>query len=281
MSPMTSPHPHVGREQVLTETLDGGPSDRLAAALDREDRPFASGTALPNAWHWLHFHAVPRASQLSADGRGSAEGLLPGFPGLARMWAGGAFNFAQPIRVGDTIEKRSRVASIVEKEGRSGPLVLASVEHTLSGPAGHCFTERQDIVFRRPSKYSGAAEGERASATPAWRRELVPDEVLLFCFSAVTYNPHRIHYDFPYATTVEGYPGLLVHGPLTCVLLLDLIRRSMPERALTHFDYRALRPLICGRKLTLAGRMTDTNGVEVWAEDDSGFVAMRGTGTFR
>ncbi len=278
---MTSSHPHVGREQTLVETIEGGPANRLTAALDYADPPFVAGTPLPNAWHWLHFHAVPRASQLSADGRGSAEGLLPGFPGLARMWAGGAFTFERPIRVGEKIEKRSRVASIVEKEGRSGPLVLASVEHTLSGPAGHCLTERQDIVFRRPTAYSGAAEGERATATPTWRRELVPDEVLLFCFSALTYNPHRIHYDFPYATQVEGYPGLLVHGPLTCVLLLDLIRRSAPERALVHFDYRALRPLICGRKLTLAGRMTDANGIEVWAEDDRGFVAMRGTGTLR
>jgi 3-methylfumaryl-CoA hydratase len=268
-----------GREQVLTEIIDGGPSDRLAAALDRVDPPFARGTPLPHAWHWLHFHTVPRASQLTADGRGSAEGLLPGFPGLARMWAGGSFAFERPIHVGERIERRSHVTSIVEKQGRSGPLVLASVEHTLTGPSGSCATERQDIVFRQPVRYAGSAEGEREAGPATWRRELVPDEVLLFCFSAVTYNPHRIHYDFLYATQVEGYPGLLVHGPLTCVLLLDFIRRSVPERTLTHFDYRALRPLICGRALTLAGRLAaDRSAIEVWAEDDQGFVAMRGKG---
>ena len=276
---MTSTHPHVGREQILIESLDGGPSDRLTAALDCTDPPFIAGTPLPHAWHWLHFHTVPRASQLSADGRGSAEGLLPAFPGLARMWAGGAFTFERPIRVGETIQKCSRVVSIVEKEGRSGPLKLASIEHKLSGPSGLAVTERQDIVFRQPTRYSGAAEGERASGQVQWRRELVPDEMLLFSFSAVTYNPHRIHYDFPYATEVEGYPGLLVHGPLTCVLLLDLVRRSVPDRQLVSFDYRALRPLICGRKLTLAGRLAEDNtAIEVWAEDDRSYVAMRGQG---
>jgi 3-methylfumaryl-CoA hydratase len=272
---------YIGRSQSAVALIDAGPADRLTAALDRVDPAFAPGDALPNPWHWLYFHTAPRASLVAADGRGTSEGLLPPFPGLARMWAGGAFAFERPIRIGDSIEKRSRVVAIAEKQGRTGPLVFASVEHVLDGTSGICLTERQDIVFRQPTRYSGADEGERAVLTPAWRREVVPDEVLLFCYSALTYNSHRIHYDWRYAMEAEGYPGLLVHGPLTCTLLFDLIRRSVPDRGLASFDYRALRPLICGRRLVIAGALVDGgSAVEVWAEDDRGFLAMRGRGDF-
>jgi len=280
--PQTSSYAgYVGRAQSTSSTVDAGPADRLTAALDRDDPAFAPGDVLPDPWHRLYFHTAPRASLVAADGRGTSEGLLPPFPGLARMWAGGAFAFERPIRIGDTIEKRSRVVSIAEKQGRTGPLVLASVEHVLSRPSGTCLIERQDIVFRQPTRYANAGEGERAVLTPAWRREVVPDEVLLFCYSALTYNPHRIHYDWHYATQAEGYPGLLVHGPLTCTLLLDLIRRSVPDRGLASFDYRALRPLICGRRMVIAGTLVDGgSAVEVWAEDDKGFLSMRGRGVF-
>lgn len=271
----------IGRTQSVTALIDPGPADRLTAALDYADPPFVPGDVLPHAWHWLYFHTAPRASLVSADGRGSAEGLLPPFPGLARMWAGGSFVFERPIRIGEPVTRRSTVAAITEKAGRTGPLVLASVEHDQSDASGSCVRERQDIVFRQPTRYSGAAAGERATLEPQWRRELVPDEVLLFCYSALTYNPHRIHYDGRYATEVEGYPGLLVHGPLTCTLLLDLVRRSLPGQPLVRFDYRALRPLICGRRMVIAGaRIPGELAVEFWAEDDNGFVAMRGMGVF-
>ena len=272
---------HIGRAQSATAFIDSGPADRLTAALDYADPPFAAGDVLPHAWYWMYFHAAPRASLVAADGRGSSEGLLPAFPGLARMWAGGAFVFERPVRIGETVTRRSTVAAITEKAGRTGPLVLASIDHVQGNDGGLCVRERQDIVFRQPTGYAGAAEGERATLRPEWRRELVPDEVMLFCYSALTYNPHRIHFDWRYATEAEGYPGLLVHGPLTCTLLLDLIRRSLPGAQLARFDYRALRPLIGGRRLVLAGaRVPGEPAVEVWAEDDNGFVAMRGRGVF-
>jgi 3-methylfumaryl-CoA hydratase len=270
---------HIGRQQVTSALIDAGPADRLTAALDYADPAFIAGAPLPHAWHWLYFHTAPRASLVSADGRGTSEGLLPAFPGLARLWAGGTFVFERPIRIGETIERHSTVTSIERKKGRSGPLVLASVEHRLAGLHGGSVIERQDIVFRQPTRYSGAAEGDRATRDPMWRRALVPDEVLLFCFSALTYNPHRIHYDWRYATEVEGYPGLLVQGPLTSVLLLDLVRRALPDERLVRFDYRAVRPVICGRRMTIAGvRVAGEPAVEVWAEDDNGFIAMRGRG---
>ncbi len=277
---MTADHSlHLGRTQSATALIDTGPADRLTAALDYADPPFAPGDVLPHAWHWLYFHTTPRASLVAADGRGSSEGLLPPFPGLARMWAGGSFVFERPIRIGESVTRRSTVTSITEKAGRAGPLVLTSVEHDQSDAGGLCVRERQDIVLRRPAPYSGAAVGERATLEPQWRRELVPGEVLLFCYSALTYNPHRIHYDWRYATEAEGYPGLLVHGPLTCTLLLDSLRRALPGERLARFDYRATRPLICGRRMMIAGtRVPGEPAVEVWAEDDNGFVAMRGRG---
>ncbi|MEZ5925992.1 MAG: MaoC family dehydratase N-terminal domain-containing protein [Hyphomicrobiaceae bacterium] len=269
----------IGRTECTRASLDAGPADRLTAALDYADPAFSDGDVLPHAWHWLYFHAMPRASLLSADGRGASGGLMPPFPGLARMWAGGSFTFLAPLRIGETIERRSQLASITEKSGRSGPLVVTRIEHDYAGPTGSCVRERQEIVLRQPTGYSGAADGERATTQPSWSREIIPDEVLLFCFSALTYNPHRIHYDLRYATEAEGYPGLLVQGPLTCVLLLDLIRRSLPDRPLAAFEYRAMRPLICGRALALKGAAT-ADSVEVWAEDDRGLVAMRGRASF-
>jgi 3-methylfumaryl-CoA hydratase len=271
---------HIGRTETRRALIDGGPADRLTAALDYDDPPYVAGDPLPAAWHWLYFHTAPRASLLSGDGRGSAVGLLPAFPGLARMWAGGSFTFDRPIAVGAAIERHSTLASLAEKTGRTGPLVLATLEHTNSDAAGLCVRERHDVVFRQPSQYSGAVEGERPTHAPVWRRELVPDEVLLFCFSALTYNPHRIHYDWRYATEVEGYPALVVHGPLTCILMLDLIRRALPGERLASFDYRAVRPLFCGKRMTVAGRLAvGKPEVEVWAEDEQGFIAMHARAT--
>lgn len=270
---------YVGKEQRATAVIEAVTADRFAATLDLDEPPRQEGDELPNAWHWLTFVSAPRRSLVSADGRGAAGELIPPFEGLNRMWAGGAFTFMRPLRIGEAVERVSRVASLTTKEGRTGKLILASVEHTLTGPSGAAVRERQDLVFREQKPYAGAAEGERPAREPRWKRTLIPDEVLLFRFSALTFNGHRIHYDWRYTTGVEGYPGLLVHGPLTCTLLLDLIRRNTPGRRLESFDYRAQRPLFCGNALTLCGASgSDGASVDVWAEDHEGFVAMRGRG---
>lgn len=270
---------YLARTEHRTATIETAPADRLALALDFDDPPLEAGDALPNGWHWLWFHEAERASAYTDDGRGTKSGLLPDFAGLARMWAGGAFTFQRPLRIGETITRQTRVGGVTEKTGRTGRLVIASLEHHLAGPDGEAVTERQDLVFREPKPYSGAAAGERRSVTPDWRRTVVPDEVLLFRISALTYNSHRIHYDWRYAREREGYPGLLVHGPLSCLLLLDLIRRQAPDRPLAAFEYRALRPLFCGNPLTVCGARGGDDRVETWIEDHEGFVAMRGTGT--
>lgn len=268
----------LGREERRTEAIEAGPAIRLALALDFDDAPVGAGDALPNGWHWLMFPEAERASFYTADGRGTRAGLLPDFAGLARMWAGGAFTFQRPLRIGQTIVRQSRVTAIAPKSGRSGRLVVASVEHRLMGPTGEAVSERQDLVFREPKPYAGAAEGERAALSPTWRRTIVPDEVLLFRISALTYNSHRIHYDLRYAAELEGYPGLLVHGPLSCLLLLDLIRRQVADKVLAQFEYRALRPLFCGNPLSVCGALTADDRIATWIEDHEGYVAMRGSG---
>ena len=270
----------VGRTATDGVDLAPGPADRLAAALDFDDLPFAPGAPLPHAWHWLYFLSAPKASTVGPDGRGAAGDLIPHFEGLNRMWAGGAFTFGKPPEFGETLARTSTITAITPKDGKSGRLLLATVGHQLATPSGGTLSERQDIVFRErkpgPSKHP---DGERATLQARWTRTLTPDEVLLFRFSALTYNSHRIHYDHPYTTVTEGYPGLIVHGPLTAILLLDSIRRNLPGRALRSFDYRAIRPLFCGSPLTLKGAASaDGKFVEVWAEDHQGFVAMRGSG---
>ena len=268
----------AGGETVATDhaTIDAAPVKRLAATLDRDDRSSAPGDALPTAWHWLHFVAAPRQAALSADGRGSSADLLPSFDGMSRMWAGGSFEIVRPLRIGEQASRRSRILTVADKTGRGGRFTVATVEHRVSGENGEAFREEQRLLFR-PHGPIAVAGGERAGVSEApWRRHIVPDEVLLFRFSALTFNAHRIHYDADFARAVEGYPGLVVHGPLTAMLLLDLVDRNAPGQRLARFDCRAVRPLFAGRGMALLGApAADRGSVTLWAEDDHGYVAMR------
>lgn len=263
-------------EIVIQSRIEAGPADRLAAALDREDPPLAPGDALPPAWHWLYFVTARRASDLGTDGRGGADGLLPKYEGLARMWAGADLTFHRPIVVGDDVTQHARVAAIEAKSGRSGSLTLATIERELTSASGGLLVrERQNLVFRDMRPYAPPAEGRRATAKAVSRRVIMPSEVLLFQFSALSGNAHRIHYDWPYATEQEGYPGLVVHGPLTAILLLDLLSRTLPGRDVTAFECRAQRALFCNQPTVLCISAEVAGSVELWAEDASGFIAMR------
>jgi 3-methylfumaryl-CoA hydratase len=259
----------VGRAASATDTFDPGPARRLAAVLDRDDLALSYGDPLPPGWQWLYFLAAPRSGDLTADGRGTRGDLLPAFEGLRRMWAGGRFDVRRPLRLGAAVTRTTTVDDIEAKEGRTGPLVIARLEHRY----GEDLVEDQTLVFRGHG--GSAPPPEPPPAEPLWRRTLVPDPVLLFRFSALTFNAHRIHYDEPYTRGIEGYPALLVHGPLTAILLLDLLDRNAPEARLARFDYRAVRPLFCGRALAVCGAPRPDGGILLWAEDDKGALAMR------
>ncbi|MBL8491604.1 MAG: MaoC family dehydratase N-terminal domain-containing protein, partial [Rhodocyclaceae bacterium] len=259
----------IGREERLDDAVTASRTGALAATLDREDPWPAAGDPLPPLWHWTLCVAAARQSALGPDGHPARGGFLPPVPLPRRMWAGGRLGFPGELRVGEAVQRRSRVVSVDHKRGRTGDLVFVVVRHEFHGPRGLAITEDHDIVYRDlPVPGMPAPEPVDAPADEAWRRTVVPDEVLLFRYSALTFNGHRIHYDRGHATTVEGYPGLIVHGPLIATLLVDLLRRNQPRARLTAFEFRAVRPLFDVAPFTLCGHPADGGGiVRLWARD--------------
>ena len=199
-----------------------------------------------------------------------------------RMWAGSRIEYHQPLRVGQRVRKTSTVSDVSMKEGTSGQLVFVVVRHDYEGPAGLALVEEQDLVYRDDPAPGAPAPAQKPAPTEAgWRRTIDPDPVLLFRYSALTFNSHRIHYDLPYAKEVEGYLGLIVHGPLTATLMLDLFLIERPEARITGYRYRAMSPLICGNAFDVAGAPSeDTNTAELWAQNGAGGLAMKGTVTW-
>ena len=199
-----------------------------------------------------------------------------------RMWAGSRIEYQQPLRVGQRVRKTSTVTDVSMKEGTSGQLVFVVVRHEYQGPDGLALVEEQDLVYRDdPAPGAPAPVQKPAPAEAGWRRTINPDPVLLFRYSALTFNGHRIHYDFPYAKEVEGYPGLIVHGPLTATLMLDLFLNEHPEVRITGYRFRAMSPLICGTTFDVAGALSeDKNTAELWAQNWAGGLAMKGTVTW-
>ncbi len=305
----------IGREEILDDVVAASRVAALAATLDCDDPPPRVGDALPPPWHWMLCVPAVRQSAIGPDGHPARGGFLPPVPLPRRMWAGGRLTFPQPLRVGEPVQRRSRVMSVEHKSGRSGELVFVVVRHDFHGPAGLCVTEEHDIVYRDlpgamgsapTAGYAlpaGSAGTEQCSAKPplhpapsagdavpgsagdmtiaaaptdaAWQRRIVPDEVLLFRYSALTFNGHRIHYDRRYATEAEGYPGLIVHGPLIATLLVDLLRRNMPAASIATFAYRAVKPLFDTASFHICGQPPgDGKTVKLWALDAYGHLAM-------
>ncbi|MEQ1519356.1 MAG: MaoC family dehydratase N-terminal domain-containing protein, partial [Usitatibacteraceae bacterium] len=217
----------IGRAEVAADVVTATPFAAMSAMLDlTSDRPLA-GTPLPPLWHWLYFLPLARQSEIGPDGHPKRGGFLPPVPLPRRMWAGSQFEFTQSLHIGDAIERSSTIVDVTEKTGRTGPLVFVKVKHEIrrNHEASVALTEYHDIVYREaPRADDPVLVPQPAPLNSAWRREWAPDDVLLFRYSALTFNGHRIHYDRRYVTDVEGYPGLIVHGPLIATLLLELLR---------------------------------------------------------
>jgi len=257
------------------------PAAALSATLDRDDPPAAPGDPLPPLWHWLYFLPVYRQSELGPDGHPVRGGFLPPVPLPRRMWAGSRLEFHRPIRMGEAITRESSIASVNHKDGRTGPLVFVVVKHQISGSDGPSVTEQHDIVYRGNTQPGESApEPPAAPGSAAWERTIVPDDVLLFRYSALTFNGHRIHYDRRYATEVEGYPGLVVHGPLLATLLTDLVRRNLPQAQITSFTFRAVSPIFDTAPFSVCGAPAgDGSSVHLWARNARGGLAMDATAT--
>lgn len=266
----------IGREETRTDRIDTRTAHALAATLDYDaDAVFAAGE-LPPLWHWVYFTPNARRSELGRDGHPKRGGFLPPVELPNRMWAGGRFVFERPLRIGEDVTRRSRIVRCEKKSGRSGDLVFVTVQHTISGAAGVALTEEHDIVYREPAPRGGPLAGEPVSATADYRQTVHPDAVLLFRYSALTFNGHRIHYDHPYVTGEEGYPGLVVHGPLTATLLLDAFRNAHPDKRIERFDFRAVGPLYDNADFDVCGRITGPGTAELWT-DCAGRLTMKAT----
>jgi 3-methylfumaryl-CoA hydratase len=274
--------PWLGRTELRTDLVAAGVLDRLSATLDRADPPHAAGDPVPPLGHWLFFLPDARQSDLGEDGHARRGGFLPPVHHLPRrMWAGSRVRFPGEIRVGDAIERRSTIATIDRKEGKAGPLVFVTVRHEIGRPGEPAaIVDEHDIVYRGLDAAPPPARTPEAQPAGAWRRTLVPDAVQLFRYSALTFNGHRIHYDRPYVTGVEGYPGLIVHGPLIATLLVDLVRREAPGARLEAFSFRAVSPLFDGREMSVNAAEPDGGGrVRLWAANDAGALAVAAEAT--
>ena len=272
----------IGNRECAIDIVTAAKVAAMAATLDRDDPPPQQGDVLPPLWHWMFHAPIARQSGLGPDGHPARGGFMPPVPLPRRMFAGGRMRFLRPIGVGETITREGEVLSVTPKTGRTGELVFVTVRYVISTPAGPAVEEEQDIVYRAPQPAAAVATApDRVNLSDMpWRRFIEPDPVMLFRYSALTFNGHRIHYDRPYVTQVEGYPGLVVHGPLIATCLAELARHES-GRALASFAFRARSPIFEPSPFTVAGGPDATGtGCEVVAVGPGETVAMTAGATF-
>lgn len=271
----------IGRSTEERDSADAGPIRRLAALLDHETPPWAPG-ALPPLGHWLYFLPEARRSALGPDGHPTRGGFLPPVALPRRMWAGGRIDFLAPIPFGAKMIRRSTIVDISHKNGASGPMTFVIVRHEIfvSGDVALC--EEHDIVYRAPPAPAAAPHKPADEPPPEdadFRRSVALGPIDLFRYSALTFNGHRIHYDREYVMGVEGYPGLVAHGPLIATLLLDNLVRWKPAASLAKFAYRARSPLFEGSRFDVCVKATPT-GARLWAQTPGAPIAMEGAASF-
>ena len=272
----------VGRTEEAAETIAPEPLVGLMATLNRDDPAPEPGDPVPPGGHWLYFLPRHLQTELDVDGHAARGGFLPPVDLPRRMWAGGNIEFRECLRVGEQAKRVSTVADVVHKQGKSGELVFILVRHEIFGSEGPTIIEEHDIVYRAEVNTDAPSPAPKPVRSEAqWIRTISPDPVLLFRYSALIFNAHRIHYDYKFATEDEGYPGLIVHGPLIATMMMDLCRREQPELVLRRFDYRAVSPLFDNAPFTVNGRPSDNGrAAELWAASADGRLAMTADAEF-
>ena len=269
---------HIGRRLTATDVLHPGPANLLRLAFARAEPELVAGDPLPPAWLALYFLPQYRPEELRPDGSPSDTGVVPPMPLPRRMFAGDRFRFHRPIHVGETLRRETELADMAIKPGSTGTLVFATVLNRIFGREGLAVEEERRTVFReevKPGERNQAPRREPAPTDVSWRRTVTPEPVVLFRFSALTFNAHRIHYDRRWAMEIEGYPGLVVHGPFTSTQLLDFARDHLAGRRIVGYTTQARAPLFDTGPFELRGRPTsDGRGAELWAVTPDGTVAM-------
>ena len=265
----------IGRVVSSEERIDLWPLAGLAAALDLQDRPKHGDEILPLA-HWLYFPPAVPQSRIGPDGHPQRGDFLPPVPQPRRMWAGSETKFITPIAVGSLARKTARIADISEKIGKTGPLIFVTVHNEYEIDGHTALTETQSLVYRDdPAPGEAPPPAKPAPANATWSVQHNPDPVLLFRYSAVTFNAHRIHYDEPYVTGVEGYPGIIVHGQLTATLMLQACLKANPGRRPADFSFRAVKPLFSGEPFFVEGASAgDETVFKLWARNMAGDLSM-------
>ena len=267
----------LGRVVVDHDEATAAPLRGMAATFDRDETPPERGQPVPPGWHLAYFADTSRLGALGADGLPLESRVLPKMPLPRRMYAGAELTFHTPMMVGDALRRESEFSDVQLRQGSTGTLIVATQTRRIFTPRGVAVTEKAIGVFREavpPGAPSGIPDTDPPPPGMTWNRTITPDPVSLFRYSALTFNPHRIHYDRPYAMNVEGYPGLVVHGPFSQQCLLDLLRDSTPQ-PIASFTMRARAPLFDVAPFTLVGRMVNDNEAELFAVSPRGGVAMQ------
>lgn len=260
----------IGRSNTDVDLITRAPLNALAATLDRD----APELVVPPLWHWAYFLSPTRMTDIGSDGHSKLHDFLPRTPFPRRMRAGGNITFSKLLEIGEQAERHSTVENVQAKTGASGQLIFVSLRHEISGNRGARITEVENIVYREAPNVEKKLNADRSPQRAAqWTSSFTPDPIILFNYSAVTLNSHRIHYDRTYSTQVEGYPGLVVHGPLTATLLLQLLVERVPNVVVKEFSYQAVGPLFDTASIQLCGRI-DGHTATLWALDNRNCVAL-------
>ena len=269
----------TSRAEVLRERIDVQRVQALAATLDLP-MDFDHGTPLPAGWQWLFFNPVAPRSELATDGhsrRDTSGSFLPPVPLPRRMWAGSRIRYLRDVPIGGDASRTSRILKLANKEGRAGKLCFVTVEHRLDVRVEDCIVEEQDIVYREASSSASSASPAAPAAPVEFSNRITADSALLFRYSALTFNGHRIHYDKPYACDVEGYSNLVVHGPLSATLLQNFARACLPERRLAGFEFKGVSPLFVDETFELQAwiEAADKNQLTMRVINAHGGLAMQ------
>ncbi len=286
--------PWVGRSEVCTDIAAPEHYRAWLSTLDYKDLTVKDGAPMPPLAHLIFNKAIVQVSEVGRDGHPKRGDFLPPVALPRRMWAGSKFEFRAPLRVGDKLAKRSEVVSVQAKTGSTGQLVFLVLRHTTTSQSGGEVMEEQTVVYRDDPKPAAAGEAPKPASAGApsnsarapapmpaadFSRGVTPNEVMLFRYSAITFNGHRIHYDAPYAKEVEGYPGLVVHGPLLATLMVDLVARELPSEKVESFEFTARQAVTLPASITVNGKR-EGRAVSLWIEN-KGASAVTGKVTLR
>lgn len=271
----------VGKREEIQDCVYPTPARALALTLNDRDFMAKEGDPLPELWHWLYFLPLVASAEIGSDGHPKRGGFLPPIALERRMWASGQLTFHQDLRIGDAISKTSEIRKISEKEGKTGRMVFVTVGHTIRSPRGVAIEETQDIVYLPMPQSFVPAPPNPLPQDLQWRDPYPVDPVLLFRFSALTFNAHKIHYDIRYATEVEKYPGLVVHGPLQALLLMESAKRQNPGHPPASYHFRAVRPLFDFDRVSVCGRANPDGGHNLYTANTDDYIGMQATISWR